>query len=118
MASQALAGNAYRCEFTKECPTGQPCNSHAPRMMQFSPDGEGASTWSLTIADGQRYSFTKLPTETEDLSAFVSTSIDPGASAVSLLTVFADGQAIMGIHGVFYSPGSVTHLGTCVPKDS
>ena len=117
MASQALADTLFRCEFTQECPTGQPCNDTQPQVMQLAHDARDPGLWSLTTGDGQDIQFTSLALETQDLRAFVSVAIDPDASAVSLLTVFGDGQAIMAIHGVFYSPGSVTHLGTCVPKD-
>jgi len=117
MASQALAGEGYSCTFTQECPTDQACVDYEPQAMQLSRDDSDTDLWSLTGADGTAIPFTKMPFEAEDLRAFVSSSIDPGASAVSLLTVFSDGQAILGIHGIFLTPGSVTHLGTCVPKD-
>lgn len=119
--SQVLATDAdvaaYRCEFTRECLTGQACTDYEPNVMQFLRDAKDINLWTLAPAGEQPFVFTRLPFETEDLHAFVSTSVDPGASAVSLLTVFDDGQAILSIHGVFFSPGSVTHLGTCVPKD-
>ncbi len=117
-ASQSFAAQSYRCVFTQECPTGDACSAYDPREVSFFRKDGPTGLWTLTSADDPDIPFTQLPFETEDLRAFVSTSVDPGASAVSLLTVFSDGQAILGIHGVFFTPGSVTHLGTCVPKDS
>jgi hypothetical protein len=117
-ASQSFAAQSLRCVFTQECPTGDACSDYDPQEVLFFRDDRSDGLWTLTSADDPDIPFTLLPFETDDLRAFVSTSADPGASAVSLLTVFSDGQAIMGIHGVFFAPGSVTHLGTCVPKDS
>lgn len=115
-ATQALAEHAFSCTFIRECPTDGACIGYEPQMTMFTHDG--ADIWSLAGADGQAISFTEMPVPSKDLRAFVSVSADPDASAVSLLSIFADGSAILGIHGIFLSPGSVTHLGTCLQKDN
>ena len=114
-ATPALAKDAFSCTFIRECPTDGACIGYEPQMTMFTHGN--ADLWSLAGADGQAISFTEIPVPTAELRAFVSASADPDASAVSLLSIFEDRSAILGIHGVFLSPTSVTHLGTCVPKD-
>ncbi len=111
----AMADDAFSCTFVRECPTDGACIGYEPQMTMFTHDD--ADIWSMAGADGQTVPFAEMSVPTKDLRAFVSDSADPDASAVSLLSIFEDGSAILGIHGVFLSPGSVTHLGTCVPKD-
>ena len=113
--TSAWAEGAFRCTFVRECPTDGACIGYEPQATMFTHDD--ADIWSLAGADDQAIPFAEMSAPTKDLRAFVSTSADPDASAVSLLSIFEDGSAILGIHGVFLSPGSVTHLGTCVPKD-
>jgi len=115
-ATQAMARDTFSCTFVRECPTDAACIGYEPQMMVFSHDE--ADLWSLTGAEGTAIVFSEIDVPSGELRAFISTDTDTDASAVSLLSLFADGSVIMGIHGVFLTPASVTHLGTCLPKDS
>ncbi|MCF6231566.1 MAG: hypothetical protein L3J36_00465 [Rhodobacteraceae bacterium] len=115
VATPALAEDSFVCTFARECPTNGACISYEPQTTKFTHDDD--DIWSLAGADGRAKSFSEMQVPTTKLRAFVSATADPDAPAVSLLTIFDDGSAILGIHGIFLSPGSVTHLGTCVSKD-
>lgn len=114
LASASLAGEVLDCTFTQECVgSDRPCNSADKLTMSFVQSNSG---WMINTSEGEAMSFTPLPGKSEGRRSFLSQETDPEAHAVSMLSIFSDGQAFMSTHGVFLSPGTVTHIGTCLPE--
>jgi len=83
--------------------------------MTFS---EGTGGWTIKTTEGETIGFTALPGKPGDMRSFMSDKTDPAAQAISMLSIFSDGQAFMSTHGIFLSPGTVTHIGTCLQESN
>ena len=114
VAAPVWAAGSYRCEFDQECVgADRPCSSTDAMTMAFVESADG---WMIKMPDGKTMGFTPLPGQSDDMRSFLSDETDPDAHAVSMLSIFSDGQAFMSTHGIFLSPGTVTHIGTCLPE--
>ncbi len=119
IAIPAWAQNAYRCEFKRECMgSDRPCTSTGDMTMRFIKVIGDTDAWAIKTADGETIPFIAVPGISEDMRSFLSNEADPGADAVSLLSIFSDGQTFMSTHGLFLSPGTVTHVGTCLQENN
>ncbi len=116
VATPVWAAGSYRCEFKQECVgADRPCSSSDAVTMAFV---EGTDGWMIKTPDGKAMGFTPLPGKSDDMRSFISDETDPDAAAISILSIFSGGQAFMSTHGMFLSPGTVTHIGTCQPESN
>ena len=113
-AAPVAANEVFSCEFNIECiGADRPCVAKVPLSAQLAHvSGDG---WALHAEDEDTVTFSELPDGSTQMRRFLSLNSDSDAEAVSLLSIFEDGQAYLSIHGIFLSPGFVTHKGTCVP---
>ena len=113
-AVSAQDADRYTCAFTTECvETDRPCTKDNTLNAVLARTDTG---WSLQGDTGEAIPFTRVSQDGDALFSLLSTQSDPVASAVTILSVAADGQAFVSTHGVFLSPGFVTHVGTCTPE--
>ena len=117
LAGPVQAAESLVCTFTQECVGESGCSFDDPISMRFQARGD---VWVMQGAQGTgmgtAISFTKLAGKSESMRSFLAENADPAASAVSVLSIFEEGQAFMSTHGIFLTPGFVTHIGTCVQK--
>ncbi|MFT7594443.1 MAG: hypothetical protein ACI8R4_001764 [Paracoccaceae bacterium] len=107
------AAESLTCSFSQECSGGSACTETNPITLRFQLEGED---WIMAGTDGTTITFTKLAKKSGGMRSFLAKNADPDAAAVSILSVFEDGQAFMSTHGIFLTPGFVTHIGACVPE--
>lgn len=113
-ASPVAANEVFICEFNIECiGADRPCVAKVPLSAQLAH--VSGDRWALQAEEEETVMFTELPDGSPQMHRFLSLNSDTDAEAVSLFSVFDDGQAYLSIHGIFLSPGFVTHKGTCVP---
>ena len=119
LASASLAGEGFGCTFTQECISGGTCKAREGLGTVLTrTGGTGSTGWIVSMPDGQPIEFTEIEGAREGTIHLVSSDIDPGADAAAMLTIGADGQAVISTHGYFPNLSVATHLGTCVPKDN
>lgn len=115
IALSAVAKEPLICVFTQECVGEGDCGAVEPIAMGFQLQGDA---WVMQGAEDTAIRFSELADKTAGMHSYLAENADPDAAAVSILSVFEDGQAFMSTHGIFLTPGFVTHIGTCVQKEN
>jgi len=115
VGARAHADTVYICEFNMECPGGEDCAETDAITLRIQQQDTG---WTMEAAGQTAITLSKLPSKSAGMLSFLAENTDPAAAAVSILSIFEKGQAFMSTHGIFLTPGFVTHIGTCVQKDN
>lgn len=116
LAYSGKAGTGYQCRFTRECiGTGRACEDVNLDGLVLQEDGDG---WHLWGSDETWFGLEPVDGGSAELRSWVSSDIDPSAQATALLSIAADGQALLSIHGVFLTPEVIVQTGTCTRKDT
>jgi hypothetical protein len=106
-----VAATALSCTLNAGCGTSD-CGADAEISATLEPSGDG---WILRSNSEIAGRFSEIG-ETSGTRHFVSTDIDPDAGAAALLSVFANGVALLSLHGTFMVPTGEIYNGRCTAE--
>lgn len=115
LTGPAIAGDRYLCQFDRECIPGQDCHTDAGFAALAVREGDG---WHVTLNPETAAIDFAVLSDGHGMLHLVSAKTDPLAMAATLLSIASDGTAMVSTHGNFLTPGTVTHLGTCISEDN
>ena len=113
LSATSARAESYSCMFTAECLGANPCGEAFATPADITRETDG---WSLSLL-GQPYPIKEIELPESRVLHFILAPVDDEADAVSLHSVFDDGQAFLTTNGDFLEPTTYTLAGECIREN-